>query len=311
MQGCKADGEPVVLATATLDLPEEFSAPRALAFLERSSLGTPYRFRPDGARRAVLLDGRPYGLDFRFDGSLLHVTLAAPAGETTFGHAWGRRARELARHLWGLDVDPGCLRKLREDPRLAPVLAAHRGLTVLRAADLYEALLIVIIGQQVSVASASAVRRRLQAALGEPFSWDDQVFFTAPRPQRLEEAGMEGLRVLGFSRQKARYVLEVARRAREGELDPARFAGMDDEEAIQHLTAIPGVGRWTAENVLIRGLGRHDVIPAGDLGIRVAVQRLLGLAERPGEAEVRKLAAAWAGCRSYATLYLWATLSGS
>src|SRR5690606_22898744 len=120
-------------------------------------------------------------------------------------------------------------------------------------------------------------------------------------PERLAEAGVEGLRKLGFSRQKARYVLEVARRALDGELDPARFADLDDEEAIQRLTEIPGVGRWTAENVLIRGLGRSDVIPAGDLGIRVAIQRLLGLAGRPSEAEVRELAAGWAGCRSYAT----------
>lgn len=271
----------------------------------------PYRFRPDGARRAILLDGRAYGLDFQFDEYALRATLLAPAGEVGLGDGLTARLEALARHIWGLDTEPACLGKLQQDPHLRRVLEGHRGLTILRAAGLYEALLSIIIGQQVSVASANAIRRRLQAQLGEPCAWGEDLFFTPPRPERLLEAGAGALRDVGLSQQKARYLLAVARRTLDSDLEPESFTGLDDDEAIQRLMELPGVGRWTAENVLIRGLGRKDVLPAGDLGIRMAMQRLLGLPVRPTEAEVRKLGEAWAGCRSYATVYLWATLAAS
>jgi DNA-3-methyladenine glycosylase II len=116
------------------------------------------------------------------------------------------------------------------------------------------------------------------------------------------------LREQGLSRQKSTYLLEVANRAAAGELGRERFATLSDEDAIRRLCEIKGVGRWTAEIVLMRGLGRPDVFPAGDLGLQAALQELRGMRKRPSEKALRKIAERWAGWRSYAAFYLWMTL---
>jgi DNA-3-methyladenine glycosylase II len=129
-----------------------------------------------------------------------------------------------------------------------------------------------------------------------------------PTPRQLLEAGEPALRAQGVSRQKSAYLLEIADRAAVGELDRTAFAALSDEDAIGRLCEIKGVGRWTAEIVLMRGLGRPDVFPAGDLGLQVAVQELRGMRERPSEKKLRKIAERWRGWRSYAAFYLWMTL---
>jgi DNA-3-methyladenine glycosylase II len=93
-----------------------------------------------------------------------------------------------------------------------------------------------------------------------------------------------------------------------GELDRERFAILSDEDAIRRLCEIKGVGRWTAEIVLMRGLGRTDVFPAGDLGLQAALQELRRMRSRPSENALRKIAERWSGWRSYAAFYLWMTL---
>src|SRR5438105_2054218 len=151
-------------------------------------------------------------------------------------------------------------------------------------------------------------RRRLMAALGDRALIDGIAYLGYPSPRRLMAAAPRALRSLGLSRQKARYVLEVAARAAAGALTPGAFTHLTDEEAIARLTDIPGVGRWTAEIVLMRGLGRPDIFPAGDLGLQTAVQRLLGRAARPREDELPALRDEWQGGRSYGALYLWRSL---
>ncbi len=188
------------------------------------------------------------------------------------------------------------------------VLAHCRGLRMICTPDLYEALLVAVVNQQVSVAAAESIRRRLYAGLGDRLTRDGVTYLGCPPPRRLLAAGTRELRALGLSRQKARYVREVAERAVTGALDRNAFDELDDEAAITKLTEIPGVGRWTAEIVLMRGLGRTDVFPAGDLGLVVAAQRVLARKERPTEDELRAIAERWRGWRSYGALYLWRSL---
>ena len=198
------------------------------------------------------------------------------------------------------------------DPVLAPLLERFGGLRIVRAPDLYEALLVAVVGQQVSVPAAQSVRRRLMYNLGtavmasSPPAGEEHHLY--PTPQQLLEAGDTALRAQGVSRQKSAYLLEIADRAAAGELDRAAFATLSDEDAIERLCEIKGVGRWTAEIVMMRGLGRPDVFAAGDLGLQVAVQETLGLRERPSEKSLRTIAERWRGWRSYAAFYLWMTL---
>jgi DNA-3-methyladenine glycosylase II len=284
-------------------LPEPFAIDWVLACVRGSSFGTPYHFvDEETVRRVVRLGDQAVAVDFAFDRahSQLRATVVAGAA-VDLAH--------LTDHLWGLSDDlTACYAALSADPLLQPLVARFAGLRLIRAASLYEALISAILGQQISVASAQSVRRRLMARLGDRVTVDGADFVAYPAPARLLAAGPDGLQALGVTRQKSRYLLAVAEHAADGYLEHAAFVGLDDAEAVARLCTIPGIGRWTAEVALMYGLGRPDIFFAGDLALQVAVQRLLGRQDRPGERELRLLGERWAGWRSFAALYLLMTL---
>lgn len=300
-------------------LPPDFSTEWMLNHIRTSSYGVPYRFT--GGRmlaRALWLPGGPAVLEFDLSrsGTLAVRRVSADRrlpGLSRTSAAYRREVESLVRFLWGLTADAGPhQRAIAADPDLSPLSRRFGGLTILRAPDLYEALVVAVIGQQVSVAAAQSVRQRLMDELGMgiragrgPRAADYRLY---PAPLRLLTAGGSALRRQGLSRQKSAYLLAIAERAAAGALDRAAFAGLSDEQALARLCEIKGVGRWTAEIALMRGLGRADVFPAGDLGLRVALQETLGLRERPTEERAREIAERWRGWRSVAAFYLWMTL---
>ncbi len=154
-------------------------------------------------------------------------------------------------------------------------------------------LLRTIVGQQVSVAAARSMWAKLEAAFGAP-----------PDLEALIAASDEDLRAAGISRQKAGYVRSLAALVTSGELDLAELPA-DDEEAIALLTRIKGIGRWSAEIYLLFAEGRCDVWPAGDLAVQVSVGRLLGLADKPSEKQLREIAEAWRPHRGAAAILAW------
>lgn len=157
----------------------------------------------------------------------------------------------------------------------------------------YETLLRTIVGQQVSVAAATSMWNKLDAALGDPSD-----------PQRMLDASDELLRSAGLSRQKSGYAKSLAGLVASGELNLARLPA-DDEEAIAQLTKIKGIGRWSAEVYLLFAEGRRDIWPAGDLAVMREVGVLLGLAERPDEKLTRQLAETWRPHRGAAAIFAW------
>jgi DNA-3-methyladenine glycosylase II len=218
-----------------------------------------------------------------------------------------------SRFLWGLDDEvEGLYASMASDHDMAPLLKRFGALRIVRAPHLYEALLVAIIGQQVSVQAAQSIRRRLMQNMGTRVTVGNgpgqENHYLYPTGRQLIEAGESALREQGLSRQKSTYLLEIANRAATGELDREAFATLSDEDALGRLCEIKGVGRWTAEIALMRGLGRNDVFAAGDLGLQVAVQELRGMRKRPSEKFLRKIAERWKGWRSYAAFYLWMTL---
>ncbi|HEX7873958.1 MAG TPA: DNA-3-methyladenine glycosylase [Sphingobium sp.] len=158
----------------------------------------------------------------------------------------------------------------------------------------YETLLRTIVGQQVSVASASAIWRKLEAAIGEGAS-----------PETLLAQDYDALRACGLSRQKQGYARSLAELTVSGELDFTALPNMDDEEAIAQLVRIKGIGRWSAEIYLLFAEGRPDVFPAGDLAVQIELGRLLGLPDRPSEKQVRELAGPWSPWRGAAAIFAW------
>lgn len=152
-----------------------------------------------------------------------------------------------------------------------------------------------IVEQQVSTASAAAIWGRLEAGLGGRV--------TGPAVLALDEPA---LRSFGLSGQKVRYVREIARAEGEGRIDFARLGTLDEDEAARVLTAIPGVGRWTAEVYLLMCEGRTDAFPAGDLALQEAWREAAGLEARPDEKALRRVAESWRPWRGVAAHLLWA-----
>jgi DNA-3-methyladenine glycosylase II len=152
----------------------------------------------------------------------------------------------------------------------------------------------IILEQQVSLTSAAAIYARLGAATGGTIT-----------PDAVAALGVEGLRSLGLTRQKARYVAELARRLRARELSLESIARLPDEEAVQALVAITGIGPWTAGVYALMALRRPDVWPPGDLGLHKSMAEVHGLENVPGSVEASAFALRWRPWRSVAARLLW------
>lgn len=157
----------------------------------------------------------------------------------------------------------------------------------------YQTLLRTIVGQQVSVAAASSIWRKLEAGLGAGL-----------HPEAVAAASDEALRAAGLSRQKSAYARSLAEQVATGALDLDALP-TDDEAAIAALTAVKGIGRWSAEIYLLFAEGRPDVWPAGDLAVQIEIGRLMALGERPSEKATRALAQAWRPHRGAAAIFAW------
>lgn len=188
----------------------------------------------------------------------------------------------------------------RSDPVMGGVVSrsgAHR-FELRTEGTHFDAIARAIVSQQLSVKAASTIhgrfRQRYEAAGGEA------------RSMRLITD--EHLREAGLSRQKIAYIRDLARHVDSGELDLERIDEMSDEELITRLTAVKGVGTWTAQMFLIFRLGRPDVLPTLDLGIQKAIQRAYGLRKPPTASRMEKLGRPWAPYRTIACWYLWRSL---
>lgn len=157
----------------------------------------------------------------------------------------------------------------------------------------YQTLLRTIVGQQVSVAAAASVWRKLEAELGEDMD-----------PKALLDKDFDTLRACGLSRQKQGYARSLCELVVSGEL-PLDNLPEDDEEAIAELVRIKGIGRWSAEIYLLFAEGRPDIWPAGDLAVMAGLHKILGLPERPSEKQARAMSEAWHPHRGAVAIFTW------
>jgi DNA-3-methyladenine glycosylase II len=199
---------------------------------------------------------------------------------------------------------PAALEQLRRsDPVMRRLVDEHgpldeeqrrRG----RPLEPYGALVRSIVGQQLSTKAARSIYERLTAL------FDGRT----PTPAELLAADPEDVRAVGLSRPKVAYLRSLAEHVQSGELELERLSELPDEEVSAQLTAVKGLGQWTADMFLIFHLRRPDVLPVGDLGIRRAVERAYGLPELPDPARLTEIAEPWRPNRSLASLYLWRSL---
>ncbi|GCE19511.1 DNA-3-methyladenine glycosylase family protein [Dictyobacter kobayashii] len=181
------------------------------------------------------------------------------------------------------------------DPIMKGVIERVGPCTLQPDPDIFNALVDAIISQQISVKAADAIMARVCAAMP-----DGKV-----TPENLLPFDFDQLRMLGLSTPKARYILNLVEHVTSGQLQLEQLFELDDEEIIRQLTAVKGIGRWTAEMCLIFVLMRPDVLPVDDLGFLEGIRFAYQLEERPTKQEATERGELWRPYRTFATWYMW------
>ena len=187
---------------------------------------------------------------------------------------------------------------------LEPLFKQFSGMPLICDFDLYFCMMKTIIHQQLNIRFAYTLTERFVKSYGTE---KDGVWFY-PSPETVSKLDYEDLRKLQFSQRKAEYVIDTSRLISEGKLDLAELRVMADDDVIVELVKIRGVGYWTAENILLFGLGRQNLFPVKDIGIQNALKNLYKLDQKPTLEEMLHYSDRWSPYKSYASLYLWESL---
>jgi len=271
--------------------------------------------------RSVRVEEEAYQRVIRVGATLVPVrvtssgTIDAPCLTVDYGcHLESQEQTELyqrVRRMFSCDVRLDLLSGLAiDDEVLSGLMTQHRGLRPILDSDLFESMVKVIIGQQLTVGFAATLVDRLVDLAGTVVNWEGQSLVAFPAPEQIAYLEVDSLRALSFSRRKAEYVIDLARAIVEQRVDLESLWLAADEDVFATLLPIRGIGRWTVECFLLFGMGRPNLMPAADIGVQNAVQKLYQLPIRPSEAELRCRAEAWQPWRSYVTYYLWQSLIG-
>ncbi|MGZ4108032.1 MAG: DNA-3-methyladenine glycosylase family protein, partial [Tumebacillaceae bacterium] len=260
--------------------------------------------------RAIMIDNQPVLVHVRSEAEeansapLIHLEIQ---GATT--HSMSEQAVNIWRNM--LSVDRPLLpfyEQMQEDKVMTGIIDNLYGLHLLVESGPFEAMIQSIVGQQVNLTFAEALKRSLVELCGQKIDVDGDIHYAFPTPEAVARLNYDDLRQLKYSQRKAEYVIDFARGVADGTIDLTALAHMSNDEAIASLCKLRGIGRWTAECVLLFGLGRPDLLPAADIGLRNALQLFYGLEQQPTEEQVREMAHPWRGYESYATYYLWTAL---
>jgi DNA-3-methyladenine glycosylase II len=183
----------------------------------------------------------------------------------------------------------------RADPILAKVIQQVGPVTLKPQRDRFKMLVRSILSQQISVGAARSIRLRLETHLRP----------SGVRPEAIARLSVEQLRTVGVSRQKAGYLLDLAQKCGDGTVRLGRLGRMDDEQVIEELIQVRGIGRWSAHMFLIFALGRPDVFPLDDFGVRSAIRRLYELEDVPAKDVVLEIGNRWRPYASIGSWYCW------
>ena len=248
-------------------------------------------------RRIIVgADGKPFDLAVRQTGSPTSPLLHISASGRKFNDATKRQIVSSVERLLGIHlVLDDFYAMAKRDKKLKPLAERFRGFKPPRLHSPFETLVNAITCQQFTLTMGIRLLNSLVEAYGPAFQGDAGISYAFPRPQDLADANIEDLRQMKFSHQKARYITGLAQSIVQGELDLDELDALDDQRAIARLYSLKGVGRWTAEYCLLRGLGRTHIFPADDVGARNHLQRWLELPEKLNYEAVQQVLRPWKG----------------
>lgn len=290
-----------------LKMPSEFDFSQCLKFLSRSPLERCHTVEADTLFKLIKFDNRPILLKIRSpNNDYLCIDFLTPRPKKSI------RA-QTAKYVWDwfdLDTDlKPFYRMAKNDPVLKPVAQNLYGLRMMKISDLFEAICWAMIGQQINLAFAYTLKKRLVESFGEKLHFNNNTYFLFPSPHSVSRLSVTDLRQLQFTRRKAEYIIELARKIELGHLAKKTLLSKDHFESTRkELLLMRGVGKWTAEYVCLRCLGDPGAFPVDDIGLQNAIKQQLGLNEKPTVDEILRYACAWKNWQAYATFYLWSSL---
>lgn len=254
--------------------------------------------------QVIRLEERLALLNLRSLGSVNAPELSVELLPNDFSDDNALEAEEIVRRLFNMDIDQQPFYEAVKGDRVMSALTNRlRGLHSPTTQTIFEALVDSIIEQQISLKAAWSLQRRVIESFGGTLRINGRIYYAFPRPEALAEASVEQLRSCGLSMRKAEYVRDSAGLVAKG-LDLESLRDYDNDSIIEELRKIRGVGVWTAELTMIRGMARLDAIPADDLGIRRCISHYYCGGNEITGVEARRIAEAWRCWRGLAGFYL-------
>ncbi|MFC7370162.1 DNA-3-methyladenine glycosylase family protein [Fictibacillus iocasae] len=259
--------------------------------------------------RVVRFKGAAFYLRVNSKGSVDEPSILCTA-EMIEGDLAEEDMKDAVERIFSLKVDlTEFYQGFAKQNKLSSLCRQFNGLKLVTDTDLFEAITKIIVGQQVNLTFAGTLINRLTDLAGTKIEHNGKSFQLFPEAEKVAMLDYSQLRELQFSQRKAEYIIDLARMAASGTLALDELWHKTDEEIMQILLPIRGIGRWTIECLLIFGMGRPDVLPAADIGLRNGVKLVWDMDHQPSEEEVRELAKDWVPWRTYVTYYLWESLA--
>lgn len=270
------------------------------------------RYQAYGTDAANRYDGNVFRKVFAANSRLYLLTLFAQASHVCFEVFPATKslrviaaAERLTRHILGLQFPLAEFYAFADsDPVLRRLTQQYRGFRPTLAADLFEMMVTSISAQQINLQFAFTVRSRLVRRYGEQLQHSGETYFAFPTPEKLSRVRVSSLRALQFTEKKSEYIIGLAQAIHAGKLDLQQLQNFSDEAVAEQLLPLHGVGRWTVDWLLARGLGRGHAIAAGDLGVRKAIQHFYFNSQSQSEDTIRAFAKRWGNFTNLAVHYL-------
>jgi DNA-3-methyladenine glycosylase II len=287
----------------TLPLPDDYRVDDVLAFHRRDTESVAEEVTAERFRKGVLLEDVPVVLDIALSPSAAHVTVHADAKLTA---AAQQQARDAVLNILGLRIDPAPFYAFVKKDKLFAALARKQpGLRIVQSATVFEALTWAIIGQQINLSFAIALRRTFILLAGRQHS---SGLWCYPDAHRAAALTVDDLTSRKFSRAKAETILRLAALITSGELQLEPTDGNSIDQISAALLAVKGIGPWTVNYGLLRGYGHADCSLHGDVAVRAALQTLLGEDIKPDIKRTEEILARYSPHRTMAAAHLWASL---
>lgn len=262
------------------------------------------RFDGKTYKRVLLVDGKPYLTKTVSNGSIESPNLEVEV-EPTSGTNVQNETKKKLRFMLGIDDDVAAFYKLAEsDPVMSKLVKIFYGMRAPTTETVFESLVIAITEQQLALSIVITFRSRLVKQYGRTLTVGGETYYAFPAASDLAEARIEDIRSMKFSQKKSEAILNVSKLASEGKLDLEGMRNRSKDKILETLIEISGIGPWSANYVMVRGMRRGEGLMASDLAVRSAVTDFYQLKDKATVEDAEKILTPYKDYRSYAAYYL-------